>query len=214
MLRMSIGTLRERATQSSNLMIAMAFALSGIMPIILTAQASAAQLTTRKVTISSSAPSATGVSYAFNFTIPASSNTPVQSIALSFCTTPLGTCTLPTGMDVGTTSAAVNATQTFSQTPVFSEQASATGGCTGVAAGNTATQYCVTRTGGTSGSNETDGGANAKAITIDGITNPSIPSGNNTSVYVRIVLYSRFNSQPTNGYRTCPGTTCLLCLRP
>ncbi len=190
MLRMSIGILRQRAVQSSNLLIATAFALSGLMPILLSAQADAAQLASRKVTITSSEPSKTNVSYAFAFTIPTGAGTPVQSIAFSFCTTPLGTCTLPTGMDVGTTSAQVNATQTFSQTPVFTEQTSTAGACSGVAANNTATQYCVTRTGGTSGSAETDGAGNAKAITVDGITNPSIPSGNNTAVYIRIALYS------------------------
>ena len=179
------GVIRDRMQRSTTIMVAIALALSGMMPIILSATADAAQITSRSVTLSTSQSAATGASYAFNFTLP--TGVPVQSMAFSFCTTPLGVCTLPNAMDVGTTSAEVNATQTFSQSPVFTEVTSVTGDCTGVAANNTATQYCVSRTGGTSGSNET---AVAKAITIDGITNPTIASGNNLSVYVRIVLYS------------------------
>lgn len=177
------GVIRQKLSRSALILIASAFALSGLMPILLSAKAGAAQVTSRRVTISTSQSAATGVSYAFNFTLPTGTD-PIQSIAFSFCTTPLGTCTLPNAMNVGTTAVSVNGTQTFSQAGTFAEVTSVTGGCTGVAANNTATQYCVSRT---AAGNES---AAAKAITLDGITNPTIASGNNLSVYVRMAIYS------------------------
>lgn len=68
----------------------------------------AAQLTSRKLTLSSSAVSATGTSYTFNFTAP--SSTTVLSANIDLCTTASGTCTpagtgVPSGLT--TTSATV-----------------------------------------------------------------------------------------------------------
>lgn len=82
------------------------------------AQVSAAQLTSRKVTLESSAPSATtGHNYAF--TIATTNN--VGSIIFEYCTTASGGCTGPTGLDVdsvtldaqtGASGFAVDATET------------------------------------------------------------------------------------------------------
>ncbi len=163
---------------------AFVMAFASLVTVVLPSHTSAATLTSRSVVISTSQPSATGATYRFNFTTPGS--TAIQSMSFMFCTQPLGTCTLPTGMNVGYTTASTNATQTFSQATAFAEYSGAdTGGCTGQSAGgSSATTYCVTRTQATA---ET---AAAKSIQIDAVTNPSIPSGNNTSVYVRISTYS------------------------
>lgn len=182
-----LEALREKARDTSLLVVAAVMAISGAAPFLLQGQAGAATLSTRSVAITSSQENATGVSYAFAFTFPAAQIT--QSIMFEFCTTPLGTCTKPAGMNVHHDTAQVNATQTFSQTPAFTEVTVNTGVCaygtTGT--GGTNTRYCVSRTGGTSATAET---AAAKAITIDSITNPSIPTGNNTEVYVRITTYT------------------------
>ncbi len=180
-----LEAIRDRLHESSVLVVAALFAVSGLMPIVLQGRASAATLSSRSVTITTSQPSATGVSYAFNFTFPSTSV--AQSLVFEFCDTPLGSCTLPTGMNVGYATAEVNGTQTFSEATAFTEYTGAnTGGCNGqgTAGDNTATTYCVQRT-------DTDAEtAAAKSITIDSIGNPSIPSGNNTTVYVRIYVYT------------------------
>lgn len=63
----------------------------------LSGTASAAQMTTRKLTLGSSVPSAT-TTYAFSFVLP--SSTVVQSYEAQVCTTPSGTCTTPSGFSV------------------------------------------------------------------------------------------------------------------
>lgn len=65
------------------------FALSGT--------ASAAQITGRKVTLGSSAPSAS-TTYGFQFVLP--TTTVLQSFEAQICTTPTGACTTPTGFSV------------------------------------------------------------------------------------------------------------------
>jgi hypothetical protein len=179
----SISNVQDRLRKSSFLLIATAFALSGLMPILLSSKVDAAQLTSRRVTISTSEQSATGVSYAFAFTLP--STTAVQSIRFEFCTNPLGTCTKPTGMDINYTLTTLNATQTFSEATAFTEYTGAdAGACDDHNNGTPAnsTEYCVTRT-------DTDAEtAAAKAITIDNVTNPSTTSIDD--LFVRISLYS------------------------
>jgi hypothetical protein len=168
---------------------AILFAFATTAPFLVTGQANAATLTSRRVTISTSQPSATGVSYAFDFTLPGTSpanDTPVQSMAFSFCTTPLGACTLPTGMIVDRGTTTTDGGTSFTQATAFTEYAGAdAGGCTTADGGAAATQYCVTRTQATA-----EAAADSKSIQINAVQNPSIPSGNNTSVYIRISIYS------------------------
>ncbi len=192
MLRMSIGTLRERSVQSGNLLIALAFALSGLMPIILMKQASAAQLTARKVLISNSTPDATGVTYDFTFTTQ--SSTTIQSLSFQFCNTPLGTCVLP-GTD-GTPTAAekIDVSQVTASTGGFTGTTANgfadytgadAGGCTEADGGSgVATQFCATRT------QATPEAAGIKTFSLTGVSNPIISAGNNEPVYVRVVTYS------------------------
>ena len=187
-IRWDSGSIRGATQKYGNILIAISLALSGLMPIILSSQAGAAQLTSRSVTIANSAPSATGVDYVFNFTLP--STAIVQSMVFEFCTAALSTCTKPTGMNVGYATASAptgGGDQVFSEATNFTEYTGANaGGCNGqgTAGDNTATTYCVQRT---DGDAET---AAAKTIKISGIGNPSISSGNNQSVYVRVYLYS------------------------
>lgn len=174
--------LKSRLQRFRYVLIAALFGLAGLMPILLPGEANAGTLSSRKVTISTSVGDATGVSYAFAFTYPTTAIT--QGIVFQFCTTAIGTCTKPAGMNVHHSTAATNATQTFSQTPAFTEVAADTGDCTygtSGTGGNNA-RYCVSRTGGTSGTAES---AAAKAITIDSVVNPTL-SGNTTAVYVRV----------------------------
>jgi hypothetical protein len=180
------GSLREKAQRSTNALIALALALSGMMPILLTSQASAAQLSNRSVTISTSQAGALATDYTFRFTPSAA--TAIQSIVFQFCDAPLGACVKPANMNVGYATTGISGTQSgFSQVTAFAEYSGAnSNGCSaqGVAGNNTATTYCVTRT--QAASDDTA----AKTLTVTGITNPTITTGNNTSLYVRVTTYT------------------------
>lgn len=182
------SSLQRRINSSTNILIAVVFALSGFMPIILMNHADAAQLTSRKVTISTSQPDATGVTYDFAFTTATSSA--IQSMIFQFCTTPLGTCTLPGGsgasnkIDVSQVTASSGAF-TGTNSTAFTDTTTDTGACTeGDGGSGVATMLCATRT---QVAAETPG---AKTFSITGISNPTINSGNNEQVYVRITTYS------------------------
>jgi hypothetical protein len=190
MLNVLLGNFRETLHRYSNIFVAVALGLSGVMPIILEGTVSADQLTNRNVTISTSQPDATGVSYTFSFGTAGTATT-IQSMVFTFCTTALGPCTLPGGASAGdklnvSHVAAAPGAFTGSSNGAFAEYSGAdAGGCTTSDGGaGVATQYCVTRTDATSETNGT------KTFVVSGIHNPTIPTGNNVSIYVRIALYS------------------------
>ena len=139
--------------------------------------AGAAQLTARKVTISDSEISATGVNYTFNFTTATAAA--IQGVRLQFCTTPLAEpCTVPTGLTVAGSDATA-ATQTWTNAGDFSDNGSSDeGACT--EATNSAQEICIER------ANASSESVGAKQFTINTVTNPSTQ----TSVYVRIATYS------------------------
>lgn len=183
------SNIRDKFQQYSNIIIALVLSLSGMMPIILTAQASALQLTSRKVTIADSTPDKTGVTYAFSFSTATSAA--IQSMSYQFCTTPLGTCTLPGGataankIDVSQVTATAGAFTGTNATAFADYTGVDAGGCTEADGGSgVATQFCATRT------QAVAEGIGAKTFSITGISNPTINTGNNESVYVRIVMYS------------------------
>lgn len=142
--------------------------------------ASAAQLTSRDLTISTSVSNASGVAYDLDFTM--GSSVAVQSMIVEFCTTPLGTCTLPNLMDIDT---ATITSQAFSEAATFTKVTGpvSTGACV-LAGDNTDTQVCMSRT---APSAET---ATAKQIDLGTITNPTISTGAFLTIYARITLYS------------------------
>lgn len=183
------SNLREAFLRYSNGLIAFAFTVSGLMPIILSGQAEAAQMTTRKVTISDSTPDKTGVTYAFSFTTATAAS--IQSMSYQFCTTPLGTCVLPGGagaankIDVSQVTANAGAFTGTNSTAFTDYTGADAGGCTEADGGSgVATQFCATRT------QPASEAAGAKTFSITSISNPTINSGNNEPVYVRIVTYS------------------------
>lgn len=128
---------------------------------------SAAQITARSLTITSSAPSV-AVDHQFLFTIPTSGN--VGSIQFQYCTSPIGSCVMPSGLI--TTSATL--TSQTGETG-FSIIATANG-----------TPY-LSRTA------ALVSGPVIVSYTLHNVTNPSAP---NTSFYVRI---STFASTDTSG---------------
>jgi hypothetical protein len=163
---------------------ALAISAVGLFPLVNSQEASAAQLTSRRTTITSSAPGATAVNYNFEFTVPAGGDTSVQGLMFEFCQNPLGPCTLPDNMDVTPATVSIGSQSGFpANGTAFVEVTADTGACN--VASNT-TKYCVNRT----EASETSG-ATSVQIQLNNITNPTLgASDSNRTVYVRISLYN------------------------
>jgi hypothetical protein len=161
--------------------VAALFSMMSLAQLLSIQQAHAAQLSTRKVTVSTSQASATAVQYDFQFSWGTASD--VEGAIFQFCTTPLGTCTLPTGMDVSNDLVTLDAHTGFpTNGTAFAEVAANTGQCNDTGAAATVTMYCIDRTEATSAT-----GTNA-TVDLGAIINPSL-SGAFTTVYVRVSLY-------------------------
>lgn len=139
---------------------------------------SAAQITNRSLSISSSIPSASGVTYTYNFQ-PGTAGA-VQSMFFQSCTTAVGTCTVPTGINLS------------GGTPSLSGFAGSVSGLTkntsnSSPACNVTSNMCINWTDATSQTT-------SSPLTIT-VTNEVNPSGStcattNCSFYVRIITYS------------------------
>ena len=126
---------------------------------------SAAQVTPRSVTLTSSAPSAV-TSHAFSFTVP--TNASVGSIEFLYCTTNIGACTTPAGLS--TTAATL----------------SAQSGATSFGIVNTTNgDPYITRAAASIGA------ATLVGYTLSNVTNPSTT---NTQFWVRIATYASTNA--------------------
>ncbi len=100
----SIIKVQQRFKQSTYVILALILALASLllMPV---SRVSAAQITSRSVTLSNSDGAATGVSYAFaSAALPTA--TAVRSVALAACTTASGACTTPTGFSIASSTLA------------------------------------------------------------------------------------------------------------
>lgn len=163
---------------------------AGIAPAVITGEVSAAQLQNRQVAVSTSEADQTGVDYDFEFDTQTSAE--IDGIILQFCTTPLGTCTLPTGMDVSNDLLSLQSTSNFPESgTAFTEVTSNTGDCSDTGTASTVTMYCISR------NSTTAGTATNATVNVDNITNPEITSPNLfTTVFVRVSIYS------DNGFTT------------
>ncbi len=170
---------------------------ASLLPMMKLGHANAAQISSRKLTISSGVPSATNVTYTFSFTIPSTSQ--VQGIKFTACTTavgtyPNGTCTAPTGMSGagnGFTSAAFVSQSGWQGATNFVVDATGANDC--IASGNI---LCVNR------SDTTSQTATSRSIVFNTIKNPSTA---NTAFYVGITTYT--TNTWTLGSLTDNGTT-------
>ncbi|MBP7806992.1 hypothetical protein KA047_00660 [Candidatus Saccharibacteria bacterium] len=127
---------------------------------------SAAQITSRSVTLSNSAGAGTGVTYTFNFTVP--SATVLQSMQAQICTTASGSCTTPSGF--------VNSSSTLASQPTN----------LGDAAGwtvNTSTAGSLR----ISKSGNVAAPTGSQTVAFGAITNPT---AQNTTFFARITTYS------------------------
>ncbi len=189
MLRTFSGILQDRLTRYSSVAIAFAFALSGLMPIILVNSAGAAQLSQRNVVLSTSEPGENG-SYTFNFEIK--SSYALQGLIFQFCSTPLGSCSLPEGNGGGdemNLSTATAGAFTGTNSTAFAKVTTDTGACDEADGGAAATMVCVNRT--QPAAESATAPNDAKSFVVGSITNPGLATNtNNTQVYVRITTFS------------------------
>jgi hypothetical protein len=151
----------------------------------------AQQITSRYLTMSSAQAGATN-NYTFAFT-PANT-TQIQSIKFTACTTPLGTCTAPSGIDLAVGTVGQSG---FQGATAFTKD-TATAGCTA------ATILCVKRT------DTTAQTLTAHTITDTGVTNQNgtnCSSAANCTFFIRILTYSdnAFTTAVDNG--TVAGST-------
>ena len=167
------------------LLVAVFLAASSLLPFMMAQASAAGQLTSRSLTINNAQPSATGVTYAFAFTLPAASTSQIQGIKFTACTTaigsyPGGSCTAPTGMSGGGngfTGASFTNQSGFQGATNFAVDGTGANDCTA-----SANVLCVKRTDATAQT-----GGSSKTITFGGIKNPSSA---NTAFYVGITTYT------------------------
>ena len=186
----ALDRLRTRARSTMFWIQAAVLLLAGILPIMV-GQTSAAQLTSRSVLISASKINATNVQHSFTFTTANSQS--VRGIIFQFCTAPLGTCTLPTGM-------AVQASTPVSQSGFPGSNVTAGVGAFQANVASTNTGNCTMNTNTYLACyNRSDAtvATGSYALAITGITAPSTKQ----SVYIRIGLYSdtSFGANTDNG---------------
>lgn len=99
-LRRKLESLPKRLIMTVSILVVAAAPVLAITNV-----ADAAQMTGRSVTLSSSVPAATGVSYALS-TAALPTTTAVKSLQIQFCTTPSGTCTTPSGFSASSSTLA------------------------------------------------------------------------------------------------------------
>ena len=177
---LNINSVREKVRNSSTYIAVAVLMLASFAPLVLQSNVSAQTLTTRSATINKSAPSSTNVEFAFAYSIPNTTSTKA-GIIYQFCTTPLGACTLPTGMNVQTSNTHDSQTGWPTNGTAFAavSEAANVGECTL----NTNT-YMICYSRDETVATGTTGGA--VTHTISGITAPSSAQ----TVYVRIALYT------------------------
>ncbi|HEY8886064.1 MAG TPA: hypothetical protein VIM31_01010 [Candidatus Microsaccharimonas sp.] len=97
---------RNLSSLPRKIVIAISVFAVAVTPILGIANiADAAQMTGRTVTLSSSAPAATAVTYSLS-TAALPTTTAVKSMQIQFCTTPSGTCTTPSGFSASSSTLA------------------------------------------------------------------------------------------------------------
>lgn len=164
---------------------ATALTISGLLPMML-GSAKAAQVTLRSLTLESSQPGAVGQNIWHEFQFNAATTGNVGSLEFTYCTTPLGSCTAPTGLDFTTNG--------FSLGTSLTDQSLEGGAWTSNyavdSAGQTANRIRIN----TGTANSVTAPNDTLKFRFDNIENPTTtafgPTSGNNSFFVRIATYS------------------------
>jgi hypothetical protein len=191
-----INNLKQIWLQVQRTIILVVATLMVLGPVFVLSQtASAAQVTTRSVTISTSIPSATA-NYVIAFN--PNSTTQIESYQIQACLTALGSCTAPTGLNI---SAGTPTNSGFQGATAFTKDTTST---TGTYACNTTNILCGHRTDVTAQTTATQ-----HVITDTGVTNPSGAdcSTVNCTFFLRIYTYSDVGYLTQVDYGTTAAST-------
>ena len=178
-------TIRQGLTKMNRIFLLTLATTITMTPIMLLNQtATANQITSRSVLISSAQAAQTAVTYTFGLVPGASPVQPIQSLKLQACTAALGACTAPHGLSFSS----VGATGT-----VAGSWTTATNFTTGAGSNNctaSASIICASRT---AASNET--GAGIRTVAFTNLTNQDVNAINcgsavNCTFFVRITTFS------------------------
>jgi hypothetical protein len=153
----------------------------------------AQQITNRSLAMNNAQAGETA-NYTFTFT-PASTSQ-IQSMKFTACTTPLGSCTAPTGIDI---SAGTASTGSFQGTQSFIQDTT-TGSCT------SASVLCIKR----SSADTTAQTLTARTVTDTGVTNQdstNCSAAPNCTFFIRMVTYSAINFTGAVDDGTVAGST-------
>ena len=203
---LNISHLKIRAQKTYLLLTASILALGGLLPLLLSSDAYAAQITTRALTITSAQPSATSVTYTVGKSTGGSDPTNgfffgtshiVKGLKMETCTTAVGTCTHPTGFSWA--SSGGYTLTGWQDTTSFTKDTSNQNDCDGT---NNQT-LCLSRSGASSSENTT----NSHKIVITGVTNQNstnCSSNPNCTFFIRMTTYT--NATYTAGSITDTGT--------
>jgi hypothetical protein len=176
--------IRYKTRQISTLAITLALVLSALLPVLLFGQASAGQISERKITMSTSVRAATGVTYTASFK-PASSIT-ATGMVIEFC------ANSPLIGDTCTAGANGNTLEGFdANTSVTADNSWTVDGASDT---NTVilTHAGATLTAGT-----------AYTVALSGVVNPTYDSVQPATFYARILTYT---GSPTGYTSTSPGS--------
>ena len=163
-MKKSIKSFKKLATRLVYLATSTILSLAGLMALA-PSTASAAQLTARKLTLSTSAPTASAATTTYTFDFTTGTTATFQSFQAQICTTASGTCTTPTGF--------ANSSSTFTSSTL-----------SGTWTVNTSTAGSIRAT--ASGASSTTSGT-AKQIVFGNVQNPTTT---NTTFFARITLFS------------------------
>ena len=183
---------RRLAHQGLLAVTASVIGVAALLPVVLNGSASAAQVSSRKITMSSSAPGATGVTYTASFVTPTGGT--IQGVVIDFCAnSPLigDTCTTGSGSLTGFTLG--GATPTVSQTGL---------GAGGTWSAASSSPFNTLKY--TNASAGSISGGTTITITMSSVTNPT-PAAYPGSFYARILLFSTA-AAATSYTSTVPGT--------
>lgn len=159
-----------------------------IAPLLLSSNASALQMGSRSLTISSAKPSNTNVQYTFSFVLATLTGTSdVEGIKIEACNTAVGTCSGTAGTDIPDVSGAsfVSQNANWQGATNFAVDGTGANNCT-----PSTTVICLNRTDTTNQTTNT-----ARIITLNGINNPS--AANNT-FFMRITTFDN-NTYSSSG---------------
>jgi hypothetical protein len=186
MSKQKIPMFRRTSQRSVSVFIALLAVVAALAPLLISPEASAAQILNRSLSISSAVPGATSVSYTvgdatngFKF----GSSHIVKGMKFQVCTTAVGTCTAPSGFSWA--SSGGYTLTNWQDATAFTKDTTNTNDCDGTST----SILCLSR----SGASTPENTSSNHRIVVTGVVNPdntNCTSNPNCSFFVRMTTYT------------------------